>query len=302
MKKYILIALCTIHTINSMEQAVITREPREWDAQSYDKGNQLQTNLFLHLLETNNIKIEDRTILSVGCGTGKIENILAEKATHIDASDASKNMIEQAQKNFGHVKNLTFKHCFAEDIISDKLYNLALASCCIHWFEDKKQAFQRINDCLELHGELFGTVQTIENPSPTNLVVALEMWPTFQNAVKSATNTELPDLDSKNMQTLAGCSYLHHQEFNTILEETGFEIIRSEEAYFNNTTTKEELKQLQWPIISSRPFIKPLPLDVVETLFEDFISRYINKLQKIDDNKFLDKHFTTVIHARKINK
>lgn len=302
MKKYIIIALCTITTASGMEQQIVKREPREWPAQEYDNGNTLQTTTFLNFLKTNNIQIKDKFILSVGCGTGKIENILAKDAQWIHGFDASKNMIDFAQDKHGKVENLSFEHCFAEDFQSPLNYQLAIASFCLHWVEHKKQAFQRINENLELHGELFGTVQTSDNPTPTNLIVAQEMMPLFQETVKSVTNQELPELNNKTMQAIIGSSYPSHEEFNTMLRETGFEIIKSKEEWYTCTMNRDELTNLQRPIFSSRPLIKDLPGEIKEKLFIEFITRYINKLEKIGEDSFLDKHSTTIIHARKIKK
>src|SRR5260221_13539714 len=76
LNKYIVIILCMMNALNSMEnQPLITpkpqREPREWPAQAYDEGNTLQTNAFIYFLQTNNIKTANRTIIDAGCGTGK---------------------------------------------------------------------------------------------------------------------------------------------------------------------------------------------------------------------------------------
>ena len=46
-------------------------------------------------------------------------------------------------------KNLSFEHCFAEDFQFQNPRQLVLASFCVHWFEDKKRAFQSIHDSLE---------------------------------------------------------------------------------------------------------------------------------------------------------
>ena len=304
MKKYIILFLA-INSLNSMEQQIIKREPREWNAQAYDEGNSLQTNTFLQFIKENNIKIENKDILSAGCGTGRIENILAEKAKHIHGFDASKNMIDFAQNKYGHIKNLSFEHCFAEDFKSQKLYQLALASFCLHWVEDKKLAFQRINDSLEVGGEFFGTVQTLDNPQPIDLKIAAEMMPSIQEAIKSLNNQAFPNLNThntNNTQAILGSSYLSHEEFNTLLKETGFEIIKSEEQCYHNIMSKSELEKLYWPIFISRPFIKVLPEEKIKVLFDDFITRYISKIEKHDDSSFFNKHFTTLIHARKIQK
>ncbi len=278
-----------------MEKQIITREPREWDAQAYDAGNTLQTSGFLHFLKTNNINTKNKTILSAGCGTGKVENILAKKATHIHGFDASKNMIDSAQKKYGHIKNLSFEHCFAEDFQTQNLKQLALASFCIHWFEDKKQAFQRINDSLEINGEFFGTVSTSDNPKPLNLIVFLEMLPTIDWLYKLAYGKELKDL--------IGASYPSHEELNTMLKETNFEIIKSEEQIFNYTIeNRDALKDLHWPIIASRPIVKYIPNVFIQPFFENFIDRLMAKLQKNENGSFNEILYTTIVHARKVKK
>jgi ubiquinone/menaquinone biosynthesis C-methylase UbiE len=294
MQKYILIILCVFNVLNGMEQQIITREPREWNAEAYDEGNSLQTNTFLQFITKNRIEIEKKNILSAGCGTGRIENILAEKAEHIHGFDASKNMIDFAQNKYGHIKNLSFEHCFAEDFKSQKLYQLALASFCIHWFADKKLAFQRINDSLEINGELFGTLPTSNNPKPINLVVAAEMMSFLESIVSF--------FSGKNILDLIGASYPSNEELDTMLHETGFEIIKREEQCFDCIMTRDELKQLEWPIVSSRPIIKYIPNRFIQPLFEDYIDRIIAKLPKVDNEKFVRQTITTIIHARKIKK
>jgi len=296
MRKHLILAFSLYAPLHCMEQPLIThksdREPREWDAQAYDEGNKLQTSTFLHFLKTYNIKTEQLTILDVGCGTGKITAQLAEKATHIHGFDASKNMIDFARNKYGHLKNVSFEHAFAEDFTSPNLKQLALASYCIHWFEDKKQAFQRIHDSLEIGGEFFATIKTSDNPLPMNLIVATEMMPLVETMVSFATG--------KSLLELIGSSYPSHEEFNAMLCETGFEIIKSEEQSFDCIMDEDELRKLQWPIVSSRPIVKYIPDIFVQSLFENFMNRYIEKLPKTNNGKFLEKIFTTIIHARKI--
>jgi trans-aconitate methyltransferase len=292
-KKYIIIALCIINPLNAMELSTPQREPREWDAQAYHDGNDFQTTAFLHFIETNNIKIENRTILSAGCGTGKIESLLAEKTTHIHGFDASKNMIDFAKEKYGHIKNLSFEHCFAEDFQTQNLKQLALASFCLHWVADKKQAFQRIHDSLEINGEFFANVRTNDN-LPIEIIIATEMMPFITKVVSFVTD--------KTVLELSGSSYPSHKEWNDMLQETGFEIIKSEKQFFNHAITADELTALQWPQISSRPIIKYIPDMFIQPLFKNYIDRYLAKLEKTDDNKFLDKYSAVIIHARKIKK
>jgi ubiquinone/menaquinone biosynthesis C-methylase UbiE len=294
MHKYLILALSLCAPLHCMEQQIIKREPREWDAQAYDKGNQLQADAFLYFLNTNNINIENKTILDVGCGTGKITAQLAEKATHIHGFDASKNMITFAQDNHGHINNVSFEHCFAEDFTSPEHYQLALASFCVHWFEDRKQAFQRINDSLEIDGEFFGPIRTTDNPEPLHFSIFMEMMPSIKKICSLFVDTK--------HSNLAGSTCPSHQELTIMLCETGFEIIKSEEQSFHYTMSHDELIKNHWPIFLSRPIIKSVPEELIPPLFEDFMNRYVARLQKTDDGKFMSKIITTIVHARKVKK
>lgn len=277
-----------------MEKQIITHQFREWDAQAYDEGNELQTSAFLHFLQTNNIKTENRTIFDIGCGTGKLSAQLAEKATHVHGSDASNNMIGFATNKYGHVKNLSFEHCFAEDFQSQNPRQLALASFCVHWFEDKKQAFQSINNCLEPDGEFFATVSTNKNQKSISLVSALELVPNLKEIVANS---------GKNITDLTGISYPSHEELDRMLCETGFKILKREEQFFNySIKNRNELKQLHWPIISSRPIIQYIPTNLVQPVFENYIDLLVAKMPKDSDGQLLCKFSTTIVHARKIKK
>lgn len=308
MKKQIIIALCTISSLNCMEQPYITRKsafrnlddikpqrkPREWDAQTYDKSCTTQTEAFLQFLATNKINITNKTVIDVGCGTGKIASKLATRAALIHGFDASKNMIELAQKNFNTIKNLSFEHCFAEDFISPKLYQIAIASHAINWFEDKKQAFQRINDILEENGDLFANVQTKETPKPLNLITAQEKTETINKLYKRIAGQNLIDISTN--------SYPSDKELETLLKETGFEILKYEEQSFFSIMTKEEIIEKERPLMFDKPITQYIPDIIMEPFFNDYIKHYLSKLIQVTEEQYLEETTTTIVHARKIKK
>ena len=308
MKKGIILGLCICNILNSMEKQPLTprthllhdvketqiaREPREWDAQAYDEGNTIQTEAFLQFVATNKIDITNRTILDIGCGTGKIAARLATKAARIHGFDASKNMIERAQHNFGNIENLSFEQCFAEDFSSSKLYQLAMASFCIHWFCNQKQAFQRIHGSLEHGGDFFATVQTRDNPTPPGLIAAQEMVEgmTINKAYKYFAGKDLIDLTE--------CTLPSAEEVKNMLESIGFTILKSKQQFYSLPMTKDEVIKTERPIVFSRPIMKYIPNMFAESLFNDYIDIYLSKLEKVDDDKYLEQIITTIIHARK---
>lgn len=294
MKKHIIIVLSLVSALNGMEKQIVIREPREWDAKAYDEGSTIQTQAFLQFLATNKINTEKRTILDVGCGTGKITAALAKKAQSIHGFDASKNMTDYAHDKYHYIKNLSFEHCFAEDFQSPKLYQLAIASFCIHWFENQKLAFQRINDSLEENGDFFATVQTSNNPAPLNLVAAQEKIEGINKASQW--------LMGKDIIDLTACSLPSNQELKIMLAETGFEIIKNKEQSFEIPMTKDEIIKTERPIVFSRPIVQYIPSILIEPFFNDYIDLYISKLHKVSDDKYLEKIVTTIIHARKVKK
>lgn len=281
------------------EQKIIKREAREWDAQGYDEADLQQNPSFLDFLKQNTTITKNSIILSIGCGPGKLENTLAQKAFHVDGIDASKNMINYAQKKYQRT-NLSFEHCFAEDFIPRKAYTLAIAAFSIHWIEDKKETFKRINNSLKMNGEFFALLPTTDNPQPVSLTVAMEMLSILHNS-SAHVNKNLTDLTDKTAQNvILGCSYPSCEKLNNILKKTGFEIIKNEEQSFTCTMSEEDIKKTHWATFSSRPFIKQLSADRTQQLFLEFINRYKEKLTKTNDGKFLDKTYTTLIYARKI--
>lgn len=290
-----IIALFIISTTNGMEKQVISREPREWDAQAYEDGSKMPTESCFYFITKNNINTLNKTILSAGCGTGKIESILANVAKRIHGFDASKNMINFAHNKYGLTENLSFEYCFAEDFKSQKLHQLAIASHAIHWFDGKKQALQRISDNLELHGELFGTMSTSNNQLPVNVRVFAEML--------SSLDWLREIIGNKSLQDITDVSYVSHQELEDMLHETNFEIIVCEEQDFPYTmANKDDVRKLYWPLISSRPMAKQMSKELLDKFFNEFIDRIIEKLQTDEDGFIKDTLYTTVIHARKIKK
>jgi trans-aconitate methyltransferase len=230
----------------------------------------------------------NKNILSIGCEIGTSEYTLAEYAKHIHILDANKDMIDYAQNKYKNINNLSLEHCCAEDLQSHNSYHLAIAPFAMHCWENKKQALQRINDALELHGELFCTVQTSNNRIPANLTVIKEMM-------------DLPILTNANVQIATDNHYLSLEEYNTMLKETGFDVIKNESDSYLSILTKDDLTN-QYFIFFTEPYLQSLSAKLKQDLFEEFITRYANKLKKVDNDTFLEICYTTIIHARKIQK
>ena len=286
MKKYMIIALCTITTVSGMEQQVIKREPREWDAELYAKGNKVQYESAFNFLKKNNITINNKHILDVGCGTGEISATLAQQACSVHGFDASKNMVQYAQQKHLH-NNLSFEQSFAENFSSEKQYDLATIFFCFHWLFDKQQALKQISQHIKLNGELFGTFPASDDPHPARFTIATQM---ITELYPDCSLTEKLDRSEPTLQ-----------ELHEILADVGFAIITSEQQTSNVILPdRKALEDFQRPVAMSRPFLQQMSLEERENFFTEFINRSISIMETTEDNKLIEKVTTRIIHARKV--
>ena len=248
MKKYIILALSLCAPLHCMElqqpkaSYIPVSDPQEWPAEEYARGNKNQIACFSALLDKHAIETKNKTILSIGCGTGEIEAKLAQNATYVHGIDASNNQIKYAQEHYS-TANLSFAPCFAENFETIDQYELAIMSCCFHLFKNKPQALQRISDSLEPHGLLFTNIETANHPTPFSKTVLKEMMDdiTLVGSLLSA----LPDPIGSTRPTL--------EELYTMFDDAGFVIVKKQEESFNWTMSEQEWRQMQLPLILCSP-------------------------------------------------
>jgi len=339
-KKYIVISLCILGSLNAMDiKPPVPREPREWLAKEYAKGNTSQIACFSSLLKKHKIPTEDKTILSVACGTAEIEVKLVQKAKCVHGIDASKNMINYAEQTHINETNkhiLSFEHCFVEDFETQEPYDLALASCCFHWFADKQQALQHISNSLKKDGLFFANIDTVSNP-PLGIAVLDDM------------KRDIPILGRllSVLPNPTGSSSPTNNELYGMLDKAGFSLIKSEEESFEFPMSEQQFREHQLPILLSTPaaqwlinstsdgwltnviaegtykcfsmseeeqkqhdapFFPESNATLIEKirnnnfcrcLFNDFLNRYLKKLKKNNDGTYVFPYATTAILAAK---
>jgi len=88
------------------------------------------------LFEKHNVK----SVLDIGCGTGKIDNLLKKKGFEVIGVDNSKEMITHAKKNY---PKITFKQMDAQNFRLNKKFNAIIALDSVLTFLTKKGAFEK---------------------------------------------------------------------------------------------------------------------------------------------------------------
>lgn len=296
MKKYTIFCLSLFASTHGMEMATATtREPREWDAQAYAQGNKIQEQAALTFLQESALDLYNKKILDVGCGTGNITAKVAKTAQHVHGIDASKNMIQYAQKQNQRSHNLSFEHCFAEDFTTTDVYDAALAFFSLHWVENKEDAIEKINHALKINGDFFGSITTEYESQPLDVTVGLEMVPGLQ--------TVYSFLKDKDLIKEVTVPYITNEQFKAILSHKGFKLISYKQKDMVITLkSKEELADFKRPLLFSRPFVQNMPSIVSEYIFNKFIDLYLAKLSTNEDGHYILPAFSSnVFHAQKIS-
>jgi len=75
-------------------------------------------------------------VLEVGCGTGKLTELLAGRGLDVDAVDPGANMIEAARRRVGGAGNVTFKVGRFEDLeLAEGAYAALFSATAFHWVD-----------------------------------------------------------------------------------------------------------------------------------------------------------------------
>ena len=295
MNKYLLPILCIISMAHAAEeQQIVKREPREWDAAAYAKGNKLQEQWAKFFLQTSKLNLKNKKVVDIGCGTGNITAFIATMAKKAHGIDASNNMIKYAQETHKLIPNLSFEQSFAEEFSPKKRFDVAMSFFCLHWIENKQQTLLQVNHALTTDGEFFGTHLSSSDPEPIHFTVLKELIPTLSDEYSAF----------KQADWRAGMEYfiLSDKEFQSLLLRNGFDIISYEHKSLDLFLTKEELEEAIKPILMSRPFIQTISEDLRNSFFNLYISKVIERLEEQNDNLYIipaEKCKTRVFHARK---
>ena len=282
MKKYIILGLCIFNALAGMEQQ---------DIIACHKRESLQAPIFMRLLARNQINIKGIVILHPECSTGVLSAKLAEKADRVRGFDQNRNVINFARATYNR-KNLSFKRRHPEEFTTSRLFNLAVIDSYIDDIADKEDLFQRIYNCLPTNnGELFMTISTNDNVLYHRNITAQQMVPHIQKMIDFFDGDQIIDLMINQYPSL--------QSIHDMLEETGFEIIRSVLVSEYLPMSEKELRELYLPVLMNMAIVEYIPDHCKQTFINQYLAEYISLLEKNDDDKVLEPIITTTIHARK---
>jgi len=101
-----------------------------------DENSYLDTvNKIALFFKKHNVK----SVLDIGCGTGKIDNLLMKKGFEVLGLDSSNEMIEYARENY---PGIIFKHMDAENFKLDRKFDAIIALDSVLTFLTEDGAFE----------------------------------------------------------------------------------------------------------------------------------------------------------------
>lgn len=132
----------------------MARRATSWDAESYDRSSGPQQSWAADVLARLDGLPEDATVLDIGCGTGRVTELLAALVPHgsVLAIDASEEMVGLARRRLG-----VRAHIWREDVLDLELaspVDAILSTATLHWVRDHDRLWQRVGAALGDGGRL----------------------------------------------------------------------------------------------------------------------------------------------------
>lgn len=144
-------------------------------AQFYSENSKMQTSLADKIITQELIIKGNEIILDVGCGEGKLTEIISEKLTSgsITGIDTDEYMIEYAKKH--HLKpNIRYEVQDVHQITKEDTYDLITIFSAFHFFKNPNDVIYKLAKSLKKGGRIYIATYPAESPDWIYYKTALE--------------------------------------------------------------------------------------------------------------------------------
>ena len=99
-----------------------------------------------------------KEVLDIGCGEGWQDLYLSSYAKHIHGIDIAKNIVEENNRKFANVKNMTFYHMSGEQLeFPDTFFDVIISSQSIEHLKDDRKFLEGVRRTLKIGGTFICT-------------------------------------------------------------------------------------------------------------------------------------------------
>jgi len=228
--------------------------------------------------------IEGRTILDLGCGTGR-DVYLASKLAGpngfvigIDMTDeqldVARRHVHSQMEKFGFKKpNIEFRKGYVEDLamagIEDQSIDVVISNCVINLSPEKRAVFKEIFRVLKPGGELYFSDVFADRRIPKRLL----------------------DDPVLHGECLSGALYI--EDFRRLLQDVGcpdYRVVTGHDIEIENTDIKRKVGMIHFRSLTIRAF----KLDSLEDICEDYgqVATYLGTIPEAPHKFILDDHHT----------
>ena len=125
-----------------------------WDARTYDRTSEPQQAWASEVLARLEGVAQDATVLDVGCGTGRVTEVLLELVPggHVLAMDASADMVGLARARLGERAQVWCED--ALDLDLDEPVDAVVSTAALHWVPNHDRLWTRLAHALRPGGVL----------------------------------------------------------------------------------------------------------------------------------------------------
>lgn len=239
-----------------------------WDAKLYADLAKPQYSIAVNLLKKYAFEGNEK-VLDVGCGTGNITTLIADKvpAGKVIGIDFSDNMINFAKQVHSSVSNLLFEQKSVTDIAYADKFNLITSFNTLHWVKEKEIAIQKLFEHLNAQGHLLvSMLRSSFDMEPMNIALT-------QTVKDPKWHPYFAEFQSPY--------YLYNvksKDYKELLVNSGFTILFFEENCYNLTfATKEDLAA--W-CESWLPQRLAVPEEKRKIFFLELVNHYLNNTRQ----------------------
>ena len=146
---------------------------------------------------TKYVKIEDKKVLEVGCGNGRISSLIATKSCSLIAIDPNENAIENAKRN---ISNIDFRIESGENLtFPDNYFDLIIFTLSLH-HQNSNKALQEASRALKRDGRILVIEPVIEGEIEQVFAFLHNENNDKKDAQKSIENSGLSVVDSETFE------------------------------------------------------------------------------------------------------
>jgi len=238
-------------------------ENYSWNAKEYAKNSSNQFEWAKELIPKLELK-GNESLLDIGCGDGKVTQLLSTYLPHGQAVgiDSSEEMIAAARQAFPHCHcpNLTFLRMDARELTFREQFDVAFSNAALHWIIDHPAVLAGVHESLDKNGKLL--FQMAGKGNAQDVIAVVEELISEEDCQPYFKNFTFP------------YGFYGPEEYTPWLKEAGFKVKRIE--LFPKDMKLQGKEGLRgWIKSVWLPFTERVPTQLRDSFMDEIVERYL---------------------------